>query len=232
MGKKSSKVMTPRNVDLPLHVINTSTMAAANGSIVHAKKPRQGSRKKCLCLTSWLAGLVFLCIGVFVVANFLMSANSDDANNVICLERNGISLEQKATLSDLIVVGRVETDFDTYGGREERADPGASAINVARVNVYKTLKSKYEEEPPKSLKFSQREQDSPCRISVEDARQEKIFFLSKYDDDTNEANFEAVRSKWTPRFRALEASSKLTQVIESLIDQDEQTKGKKGKNRP
>ena len=229
MGKKSSKVMTPRNVDLPLHVmrnnINNAAVAvnANGGSIIVPNKDKKAAasgtaKKKCLCLTLWLFGLIFLCVAVVVIANFILPL-SQSSYGIVCLERNGISLEQKASLSDLIVVGRLESRFDSYGGREQRSDGGD---NVARVKVQKTLKSDDESASmPESLKFSMRDADSPCHISVEDARKEKIFFLSKYDQVEN----------WTPRFRALEASAKLTNVIQSLIDKERKSGGGQSQGR-
>jgi hypothetical protein len=61
---KSSKVMTPRNVDLPQSVIRASD--------VGQKKPTGGQRKKCFCLSAWLAFLLLLCAGVVVIANYLL----------------------------------------------------------------------------------------------------------------------------------------------------------------
>jgi len=112
---KSSAVHTPRNVDLPSHVIRSK----------NSNKKSEGRRKRCLCLSCWLLGLVLLCAGVVVIAHFLLPAFgqtsesnilSDGGESVelfsdnFCIDRTRdiYSLEQKLQLSDAIVVGTVE----------------------------------------------------------------------------------------------------------------------------
>ena len=75
MGKKSSVVVhTPRNVDLPPHVVmirgsedEALYMSSENGE----QKPTVSyPRKRCFCLCAWLFGLILLCIGVFIIIHY------------------------------------------------------------------------------------------------------------------------------------------------------------------
>ena len=75
MGRKTNKVMTPRNVDLPMSVViratseSPSSLSSASPSALKASAAR---RKKFLCLSAWLAFLLLLCAGIVVIAHFLL----------------------------------------------------------------------------------------------------------------------------------------------------------------
>ena len=136
MGKKSSVVVhTPRNVDLPPHVVmirgsedEALYMSSENGE----QKPTASyPRKRCLCLCAWLLGLILLCIGVFIIIHYLLvdtsetltnKASSSMSNNEnffklfktfdvskVCNEslESSLTLSQKFALSDYVVVGNI-----------------------------------------------------------------------------------------------------------------------------
>ena len=58
-------VHTPRNVDLPAHVVLQDSKPEMN------QKQKQRKRK-CLCLSLWMLGLICVTAGAIVVAHFLM----------------------------------------------------------------------------------------------------------------------------------------------------------------
>ena len=192
MGR-SSKVMTPRNVDLPMHVIrgNNSSMAI-NGSLKNPAKKPEHPRKKCVCLTSWLVGLILLCIAVIILASMLLPASSVDKNNFVdmssavsdtCLEASGLSLEQKAVLSDAIVVGKMEEE----GIRVQKVLKGGN--RVARKLVMR---------------------EDKCEKEVE-GKKKAIMFLQ---GDQN-------GGAWAQKFKAIPASDKVADVIKNLVEKKE-----------
>ena len=136
MGKKSSVVVhTPRNVDLPPHVVmirgsedEALYMSSENGE----QKPAVGyPRKRCLCLCAWLLGLILLCIGVFIIIHYLLvdtsetlthKDNSSTRQNKkfskwfsnfdvskVCNDslESSLTLSQKFSLSDFVIVGDI-----------------------------------------------------------------------------------------------------------------------------
>ena len=136
MGKKSSVVVhTPRNVDLPPHVVmirgsedEALYMNSENGE----QKPTVSyPRKRCLCLCAWLLGLILLCIGVFVIIHYLLVDSSETLTNKdtsltssnerfarwfqnfdvskVCNNslESSLTLSQKFSLSDYVVVGNI-----------------------------------------------------------------------------------------------------------------------------
>ena len=136
MGKKSSVVVhTPRNVDLPPHVVmirgsedEALYMSSENGE----QKPTVSyPRKRCLCLCAWLLGLILLCIGVFIIIHYLLVDTSETLTNKdtssmsndekfsklfknfdisnVCNDslESSLTLSQKFSLSDYVVVGNI-----------------------------------------------------------------------------------------------------------------------------
>ena len=136
MGRKSSVVVhTPRNVDLPPHVVmirgsedEALYISSENGE---QKPPVSYPRKRCFCLCAWLFGLILLCIGVFVIVHYLLVDNGENLNgkqissivtdkqfsilfrnfdvSKVCNDslESSLTLEKKVTLSDYVVVGNV-----------------------------------------------------------------------------------------------------------------------------
>lgn len=100
MGRKKHTVHAPRNVDLPAHVVmipagsGSSTGSSENGN---GKKDKNG--KKCLCLSSWLTGLILLCVGVVVIAHYMLT----DTRTAEGLRRtSGLQADQVAQVVGLI----------------------------------------------------------------------------------------------------------------------------------
>ena len=80
MGRKN-KVMTPRNVDLPMSTLDrhrsvviraTDSPSSLSSASPSALKASAARRKKFLCLSAWLAFLLLLCAGIVVIAHFLL----------------------------------------------------------------------------------------------------------------------------------------------------------------
>ena len=83
MGRKKVTVHAPRNVDLPAHVVmipaGSGSSGSSDGSTITGKKDANNSGKKCLCLWSWLTGLILLCVGVVVIAHYMLTDTSRTA---------------------------------------------------------------------------------------------------------------------------------------------------------
>lgn len=237
MGR-SSKVMTPRNVELPNHYMTLPTsgslhpnpgsdLLVAPSPTSSAKKPIE-PRKKCLCLTVWLFVLLLLCVGIVVIANFLLPSMAQGHNQKLilnglgtqvdkCLETaQGASLEQKTILSDFIVVA-------TMGGGSLNSNR-----NETKIKVSKILKGSERHEVEKHL-FVESEA-APCDLpEVTEAgqhgngkKQKFVFFLYRSTGD----------GKWRQRFKAVDSSSKLIDVIETLLEEEGVTlKNKRNKKK-
>ena len=191
MGKSSSKVLTPRNVDLPTHVIRPP-------------KEKINPRRKCLCLSLWLLVLLLVCGLVVLVASFLLppgqnllgtspgfpfDTGDDPQGRMDCLESVGISLEQKTELSDLIVVGNFKEQV--YRERYERDD----SREVLEVRVTKNLKGRHPKREPIHY-VSPPDFDSCHHAGGADSSwdEKRVFFLTKFGDF------------WVPRFQPLPIS--------------------------
>ena len=132
MGRKSSVVVhTPRNVDLPPHVVMVRGSEEEDSYMENGEnKPISHPRKRCLCLCAWLFGLIFLCIGVIVIVHYLFLDSGGKSNNKNILSvkdkqlldsfedidiskicnyshRTALTLEKKISASDYIFVGTV-----------------------------------------------------------------------------------------------------------------------------
>ena len=83
MGRKKVTVHAPRNVDLPAHVVmipaGSGSSGSSDGSTITGKKDAKNGGKKCLCLWSWLTGLILLCVGVVVIAHYMLTDTSRTA---------------------------------------------------------------------------------------------------------------------------------------------------------
>merc|ERR1711962_252264 len=99
LSKNSSTVVTPRNVELP----------------VIQEPPKQGNKRRCLCLSLWLFGLILLTAGSIVVAHFLIPEVSDFQQDKTSLIQESCSdllpLEEKVRNTEFIVVGKVLPDM-------------------------------------------------------------------------------------------------------------------------
>ncbi|XP_059088020.1 agrin-like [Tigriopus californicus] len=186
MGK-SSKVMTPRNVELPTHVIL-------------AKKEKPGHpKKKCLCLTLWLFVLLLLCVAVVIIAHFLLPQNlNQNLERLECLETAGVGLEQKTSMSDLIVVGTFEPDPDRKHQDHKFIRVERSLKGVRDTDDYLPFSA-----PPNFEDcLDQTDQDGHDH----EVPTPKVYFLTQFGD------------LWIPRFQPMLVSDKLTQVIRDLLE--------------
>jgi hypothetical protein len=202
---KSSAVHTPRNVDLPSHVIRPKNVSS---------KKTDGRRKRCLCLSCWLLGLVLLCAGVVVIAHFLLPAVSQaqDSNvlsddrptvehisNTFCIDRSRdiYSLEQKLQLSETIVVGTVDQGL----------------IQVSRVL--------------KESSNSDRKIDKSVRLDLGqevchlETRSRQMFFLSGPGSGSNASEkLVAGPETFRARFRSMLTTPKLVQIVVRILSND------------
>ena len=102
-------VHTPRNVDLPSHVV-----------LQDSEMNQKQRKRKCVCLSIWMLGLVLLTAGAIVVAHFLVpetfhqnSVKTETTSTFSQLQicQDVVPLEDKVKNSDLIVVGSVLPDM-------------------------------------------------------------------------------------------------------------------------
>ena len=204
---KSSAVHTPRNVDLPAHVIRPKK----------SSKKSENRRKRCLCLSCWLLGLVLLCAGVVVIAHFLLpTVGQTNESNIlgentqsvelisdnVCIDRSRdiYSLEQKLQMSETIVVGTIETDV----------------ISVSKVLKENSNSGKKIE---KNVRLELTEE--VCHLET---RSRQIFFLSApiLQNGSRSTHSDKLSSKkFRPRFRSMLTTPKLVQIIVRILSNEE-----------
>ena len=184
MGKSSATVVhTPRNVDLPSHVV----LQDSNG-----QKQR---KRKCLCLSFWMLGLVMLTAGAIVVAHFLIpepsaklpqKSRENSPTQQSC--KDVLPLEDKVKNTDLIVVGSVMPDMT--------------------LKVIKIIKGSSLHRRPKLP-----ESGKSCFEST-NARQ--IFFLAseRQGRSVAKSNFDQI---YVPKYPALRATPKIVEIVEKLV---------------
>ena len=200
---KSCAVHTPRNVDLPAHVIRPKK----------SSKKSENRRKRCLCLSCWLLGLVLLCAGVVVIAHFLLpNVGQTNESNVlgentqsvelisdnVCIDRSRdiYSLEQKLQMSETIVVGTIERDL----------------ISVSK--VLKETSKKVDKNVRMELS------DEMCHLETQ-SRQ--IFFLSSPIAPNGNRSTDSAKlssKMFRPRFRSMLTTPKLVQIIVRILSNE------------
>ncbi|CAB4061570.1 unnamed protein product [Lepeophtheirus salmonis] len=183
-SSKSTKVITPRNVDLPPHVLSKDFASGPQGPF---------PRKKCLCLSLWLLGLLLLCIGAVAALNFVLPDVLLSSNGGVpevyglmrseeCPNEDGSSLDYRVSASDVILVGSksplLSGEEDEGGLRAERVLKGS----LMRRELF----------------------GGPCAVSLSEGK--RVFFLEHVD--------ESLRLK----FPSLLASDKLIRVIRKLLE--------------
>ena len=127
-AKNTTVVHTPRNIDLPAHVVLPEP---DNGN------HKQQKKRKYLCLSFWLMGLALLTTGAIIVAMFLVpetelaSRNSQDSylQTATCLDL--LPLEDKVKNSDLVLVGSMNPDMSLKVDRIIKGDQGPLSIEVS-----------------------------------------------------------------------------------------------------
>ena len=183
MGKSSATVVhTPRNVDLPSHVV----LEDSNG-----QKQR---KRKCLCLSFWMLGLVMLTAGAIVVAHFLIPEPSAtlpqkarENSPIVQSCQDVLPLEDKVKNTDLIVVGSVMPDMT--------------------LKVIKIIKGSSLHRPklPESGKS--------C---FESTHAKQVFFLAseRQGRSVAKSNFDQI---YVPKYPALRATPKIVEIVEKLV---------------
>ncbi len=189
----------------------------SSGSAGSVQKPRGGGRKKCLCLSAWLAFLLLLCVAVVVIANYLLPksliTDADFEYSVVrlrdaaaadpaaCLEsaESEASLEQKARWSEHIVVAKWKARRSAF--KAVKVLKGTAAMEDDVIEV---------QEPTDEF--------SSCLLLEDDlaAGKNLVLFLNHAEHD-----------RWHHRFRSVEATDKLADVIARLVKMsadDEATK--------
>ena len=205
---KSSSVHTPRNVDLPPHVIQAKK----------SNKKSENRRKRCLCLSCWLMGLVLLCAGVVVIAHFLLPTvgQNNDSNILgeatesvelisenICVDRSRdiYSLEQKLQMSETIIVGTIEREsIQVIKVIKELSDSDKKIEKIVRLVPFQEL----------------------CHIET---KSRQIFFLSAPISSNGNRSKEndRIRTKsdiFRPRFRSMLTTPKLVQIIVRILSNE------------
>lgn len=170
---KSTVVHTPRNVDLPVHVV--------------LKENKNNRKRKCLCLSIWLVGLLLLTAGAIVVAHFLMpesfTADSDtDSYRQVSTCSDMLPLEDKVRNAEIILVGAILPNMS--------------------VEVVKMIKGQPFVNWPKLHK-------SEC---FEQSATRQIFFLAPERQGRSVDN----EDFFMPKYQALIATPKVVEIVEKL----------------
>ena len=177
-------VHTPRNVDLPSHVV-----------LQDSEMNQKQRKRKCVCLSIWMLGLVLLTAGAIVVAHFLvpetfhqnsMKTETTSTFSQLQICQDVVPLEDKVKNSDLIVVGSVLPDMT--------------------LKVIKIIKGGSLQRPklPESGKS--------C---FESSATRQIFFLSpeRQGRSVTKQNFDQF---YMPKYPALRATPKIVEIVEKL----------------
>ncbi len=221
MGNKSSTVHTPRNVELPTSAI-----------IKNEDERGRHRRKKCVCLTLWLLGLILLCAGAIAVAHVLIPETSREATEVTGssgLERlnsrqyntvgqvmmcsESVPLEEKVTTSDFIVVATVLPEMQLEVNRVLKGPPMLEdAVGPLQL-------------------------EESGKVCFEASPQRQIFFLTSAPDLTSSSSSkregrsfdERAITLLLPKYKTLKATPKAAEIILKLVkfyndheEQDEQ----------
>ena len=197
MGRKKVTVHAPRNVDLPAHVVMIPTEPVP----VSETKIQNSSRKKCVCLTSWLTGLILLCIGVVVLAHYLLldshprqfqKLQADESGQGLCTDSTTTSLEEKIKKSDLIILAELS-----------QKETGLFHIHLAQKSG---LKGQSKGDFWLKVNVTDHCFESYSVASVSNSRQ--ILFLTKVSAELD---------LYHPRFYPVPASSKLVKLMKKIL---------------
>jgi len=213
MGRKKVTVHAPRNVDLPAHVVmipvgSGSSSGGSSEDGGHGKKSKSG--KKCLCLSSWLTGLILLCVGVVVIAHYMLTdtarsvagmrrtsgLQADQMAQVSCQDSTTTTLEDKIVSSDLIITASLEQKMG-----------GTDLFHVHR-DGRRPLKGGGDARGDFWLKVNS---TSPCFESYSVAAagpSPQVLFLRRVGEEP----------LFAPRFHPLPFSTKLVELMQKVIN--------------
>lgn len=192
MGKSNTVVHAPRNVDLPAHVVlqETETMG----------KQR---KRKCLCLSFWLVGLILLTAGAIVVAHYLIpetsmySSQQDNSDSFMKKQQlqtcpDMLPLEDKVKNSEYIVVGSVMMPD--------------MALEVAKMIKGEALQ--------RHAKLHETGKD--C---FEQSATRQVFFLSPERQGRSlDQHADHIKGHYyVPKYQSLMASPKIVDIVEKLV---------------
>ena len=98
---------------------SVSTVSPLQKNFYFQEPPKQGNKRKCLCLSFWLFGLILLTAGSIVVAHFLIPEVSEfhKESSLIQTCTDLLPLEDKVRNSEFIVVGKVLPDMALEVGK-------------------------------------------------------------------------------------------------------------------
>ena len=189
-AKNTTAVHTPRNIDLPAHVVLQEPETGLQ---------KQQKKRKYLCLSFWLMGLALLTTGAIIVAMFLVpetdlrDRNTDFLQAQTCLDL--LPLEDKVKHAELVLVGSVMPDMT--------------------LNLDKVIKGELKVHQDVTMKIS--EAGKSC---FEASPRRQVFFLVSERQGRSvtraSASQTSMNSILMPKFQALEASDKVVEIIENL----------------
>ena len=183
MGKSTTVVHAPRNVDLPAHVVLQETETVG--------KQR---KRKCLCLSVWLVGLILLTAGAIVVAHYLIPEsmyNQKSENSFMQLQTcpDMLPLEDKVKNSEYIAVGSVLPDL--------------------ALDVSKMIKGEF------MVNAKLHETGKDC---FQQSASRQVFFLSPSERQGRVLDEEDKRQHYyMPKYQSLMASTKIVDIVEKLV---------------
>ena len=196
-AKNTTVVHTPRNIDLPAHVVLSPELGGADssgGGILQ----KQQKKKKYLCLSFWLMGLALLTTGAIIVALFLVpetelavQGNSDSRGYLTlnCLDL--LPLEDKVKNSEVVCVGSMLPDMSLKVDQVIKGDMGRRKFQI-----------------------------SPAGKSCFEATSSpQVFFLSPERQSRSVKDKESI-DYWMPKYRALVASEKAVDIITHLASSE------------
>ena len=190
MGAKNTTVVhTPRNIDLPAHVVLQEPETGLQ---------KQQKKRKYLCLSFWLMGLALLTTGAIIVAMFLvpetdLHRNTDFLQAQTCLDL--LPLEDKVKNSELVLVGSVMPDMTLTLDKVIKGE--LKVLQDETMKISEAGKSCFEASPRRQVFFlvSERQGRSVTQASASRTTSNSILM---------------------PKFQALEASEKVVEIIENL----------------
>ena len=189
MGAKNTTVVhTPRNIDLPAHVVLQEPETGLQ---------KQQKKRKYLCLSFWLMGLALLTTGAIIVAMFLvpetdLHRNTDFLQAQTCLDL--LPLEDKVKKAELVLVGSVRPDMSLALDKVIKGN--LDVQKEVTMKISEAGKSCFEASPKRQVFFLVSERQGRSVTSTASKVSPNAILL--------------------PKFQALEASDKVIDIIEHL----------------
>ena len=196
-AKNTTVVHTPRNIDLPAHVVLSPDLGSDPGGVLQ----KQQKKKKYVCLSFWLMGLALLTTGAIIVALFLVpetelaNGNSDNDSSSYLSRTNCLDLlplEDKVKNSEVVCVGSMMPDMSLKVEQVIKGD-----LDLSHLQISPAGKSCFEAT------------SSP-----------QVFFLSP-ERQSRSVKQSSSSHYWMPKYRALVASEKAVDIIKHLASENQ-----------